>query len=386
MSWYYGTFSCGHEGRVNIVGPVKHRQWKADIQFEKMCPDCYEKHLAAERERMNKEAAEKAKEMELPELIGTEKQVAWAITIRQDLIDKFEKIDDKYFELAKEEYEELENVKLEDIKIIKDYILTQKTEARWYIDYRNKIFKAIAECAEEALKSDEEKTKEKIEKDLEAAAKLESTVFPENAVTNIPAEIAVYKDKVTVIFEKNETFRKIVKGLGYSWNGIWEKIIKETTGSAEDRAAELGNKLLNAGFPICILDENTRNRAVNGEYEPECKRWIYLKVKGEYTGWLAINWTDNSNIYNKVRSLPGSRWDNPSVVVRLEHYKEVEEFAELYGFKFTKSALKAIEEYKTALQQAERVSPAAVEDVKPVDGLKEILKSSNEILDDLMEE
>lgn len=385
MSWYYGTFSCGHEGRVNIVGPVKHRQWKADIQFEKMCPDCYEKHLAAERERMNKEAAEKAKEMELPELIGTEKQVAWANTIRQRFIELFDKIDEKYLEMARIRYnenEELKKIKLEDIEIIKDYMLANIKAASWYIDRRDRIFSAIIECSKEALKTDEQKVEEK----LEAEIKLESTVFPENAITNIPAEITIYTDKITVSFEKNEKFRKIVKGLGYSWNGIWEKIIKETTGSAEDRAAELGNKLLNAGFPICILDENTRNRAVNGEYEPECKRWIYLKVKGEYTGWLAINWTDNSNIYNKVRSLPGSRWDNPSVVVKVEHYQEVEEFAELYGFKFTKAALNAIEKYKAALNNIEVVNPTKVLEEIKKDGLQEILSDNSNILEDLRDD
>lgn len=42
MAWYYGTYSCGHEGRVNIIGPTKDRQWKADRHFGHMCPECYE--------------------------------------------------------------------------------------------------------------------------------------------------------------------------------------------------------------------------------------------------------------------------------------------------------------------------------------------------------
>ena len=25
MAWYEGTFACGHEGRVNIIGPQKDR-------------------------------------------------------------------------------------------------------------------------------------------------------------------------------------------------------------------------------------------------------------------------------------------------------------------------------------------------------------------------
>lgn len=33
MAWYYGTYSCGHEGRVNIIGPTKDRQRKSDWHF-----------------------------------------------------------------------------------------------------------------------------------------------------------------------------------------------------------------------------------------------------------------------------------------------------------------------------------------------------------------
>ena len=30
MAWYNGTFSCGHEGKVNIIGKAKDREWKMD--------------------------------------------------------------------------------------------------------------------------------------------------------------------------------------------------------------------------------------------------------------------------------------------------------------------------------------------------------------------
>lgn len=33
MAWYYGTFACGHEGRVNIIGPHKDRKWKKERAF-----------------------------------------------------------------------------------------------------------------------------------------------------------------------------------------------------------------------------------------------------------------------------------------------------------------------------------------------------------------
>lgn len=30
---YSGTFSCGHEGKVNIIGKAKDREWKIERAF-----------------------------------------------------------------------------------------------------------------------------------------------------------------------------------------------------------------------------------------------------------------------------------------------------------------------------------------------------------------
>ena len=40
MAWYNGTFSCGHEGRVNIIGKMSERQWKIDKYFSGVCEEC----------------------------------------------------------------------------------------------------------------------------------------------------------------------------------------------------------------------------------------------------------------------------------------------------------------------------------------------------------
>ena len=83
--------------------------------------------------------------------------------------------------------------------------------------------------------------------------------------------------------------------------------------------------------------------------EPEQTRWIKRRASGKYEGWLAISWAGFDNdLYKKARSLPGSRWSSPNVVVKVDHYREVEEFAKLYGFKFSDGAKRAIEAYKKA--------------------------------------
>lgn len=133
MAWYYGTYSCGHEGRVNIVGPQKDRPWKIEHEFKKLCPDCYQKKLAKERAEKAEMAEKEAKEMELPELSGSEKQIAWANTLRMDFIN---------FVKDKAESEEAKKMKgysdenRDEVLQALDNFVRANTEAKYWIDNR----------------------------------------------------------------------------------------------------------------------------------------------------------------------------------------------------------------------------------------------------------
>jgi len=132
-----------------------------------------------------------------------------------------------------------------------------------------------------------------------------------------------------------------------------------------------------------IEDESIRNNAINGMFKPEQTRWITLLWRGDYAGRLILTWTEQDDeLYRKARSLPRSRWDK-GVVVKVEYYKEVEDFASMYGFEFAASARQAINQYKEQLANAVRVKPVKVEAPIHKDGLSAILESSNEILADL---
>lgn len=92
---YYVTFSCGHEGEVNLYGKAAERDRRiAWYEKEGICPDCYRKMKEEERKQADEELAAYADKIEaeynLPELEGTEKQVAWARKIRAGAIKNFE--------------------------------------------------------------------------------------------------------------------------------------------------------------------------------------------------------------------------------------------------------------------------------------------------------
>ena len=125
---------------MNIIGPTKDRQWKADRHFEHMCPECYEKWQEEERDRKSREAAEKSKEMELPELAGTEKQVKWAMTLRISAIESMLWMIDRVKDSVMIECEDGSRKQMdkEELAEAVDCGCMAHTDARFWIDRRSK--------------------------------------------------------------------------------------------------------------------------------------------------------------------------------------------------------------------------------------------------------
>lgn len=80
MAKYYITHSCGHEHEYSLFGRHSERDRKIEWLEGQDCPAC--------RRKAEEEAAKAATEgMELAQLIGSPKQIAWAETIRGNAID-----------------------------------------------------------------------------------------------------------------------------------------------------------------------------------------------------------------------------------------------------------------------------------------------------------
>lgn len=123
---YNITYSCGHKGTVVLFGKGSDRKRKLYwYQETAACPDCFKAQKEAERQAAKEKAYAEAKANNLPELIGTEKQVAWAITIRQDFINKFGKQND------------------ERGQTVCDYLIANATQASEWIDTRNNFMNII---------------------------------------------------------------------------------------------------------------------------------------------------------------------------------------------------------------------------------------------------
>ncbi len=346
MAKYEVTRSCGHTETIVLFGKLKNREWRLEkVEPSKLCTECYQAELARLREEENREAAEVAKEMNLPQLTGSEKQIAWAETIRQKMMAD---IDEFIYKSVKSEMRNDPKL-LEAVEYIKG-----KTQARWWIDHRGmNMSYELRHLLEEAAKEVKEK-KLQPPPEVVAEARAEATVRPENPKTETVAEIRALENSVEIQFpEKREDFREVVKKqLKMEWDGKWVRKLSGTNGTPQDRAVEAGHRLLAAGFPIRIYDEELRTRAVAGDYKPECTNWVMARMKGEYEGWFAINWDRKDDYYNAARRLPGARWSSPSMVIPSENFADVLDFAERYGFKFTKEARVVVETARIAKENA----------------------------------
>lgn len=387
------TCTCKKCGKTFYKTAIKRNRddansWEQWVEAHcDICPECE----AAERAEKAAELAKLAKEDGMPELRGSAKQCVWAEQIRSDMIAEFESlrskasasIDPKDTAEAKRCNRQIE---LFDEGV--DYILNNKDKASWWIDNRGAYLPRLVEAAVKEKRETAHKTE--LETSPAAVeAKAEETVVPESQ-THDTVEIMVSDKDVAVKYPRDDAFRAIVKAADFKWDAdrrVWHKPITQFTGSAIDRAADIGNALLREGFAIRCHDTDVRRMAVDGSFEPECKLWVKTIIGGDYAGWLTINITKGDHeMYDHARKIKNSRWNTStsSVIVPVSSHELVQDFASLYGYRLSVGALDAIEKYKS--KRAQAVKPATPAKPEKVDRLKEILASDDAVLGDLKDD
>lgn len=129
MSKYTITRKCGHVETINIGGKVSERDRLASYEEEKLCYECWKAKQKADREEASNKAAAEAKTSGLTELKGSEKQVAWAETIRSEIIKNLDRILESVNTDKTKDLHEALSVAINTIKLI--------DSARWWIDHRD---------------------------------------------------------------------------------------------------------------------------------------------------------------------------------------------------------------------------------------------------------
>lgn len=327
---YTITHSCGHEERLELFGPRSQREWRIKKAEEEMCDDCYSEWKTAQ-------CAQQNKELGLPELTGTEKQIAWAEKIRYQAMDELTRIGKLVHEDKQDQFREGLN------------LIYGKEQASWWIDHRDQfeytdsVSRLVTQVLEESTKAEQDSTPEALD------AKAEATIRPTEAKGELIAEIAVGKDSVAVLYPaKDDDLRNIVKSLKYRWVGrAWRRTFTAKQGPVVDRAAEVAHHLLAAGFIVQLLNPEARGKAISGEYTPEQTRWI-----STLDGKFSFSWSRDEDYYAVVRRIPGSRYEKPYVTVPSTQFEQVLDFANRYNFSLSPDAQSLAEKAKTEKEAA----------------------------------
>jgi hypothetical protein len=369
MAKYDVIYNCGHAGRVDLIGKVKERERKIKwMESSGICPECWEAEKKRQHEAEAQKAAAEADELGLPDLEGTEKQIAWALTLRKEWISKIEKniaMAEKKIENGVVDAEKGKKV-LAGIREEMENRLIAETSARYWIDNRDQdINRFLDHATQKALAP----TPTPVPEEIKKQALEEMVIRPAVQVSNLVAEISHDNARITVKFpERSDKFREIVKGLGYEWVvNSWLKKISTTNGPAQERATELGVNLLAAGFAVRVHTDELHKKILASEYEAEATRWI-MKNTNKETGAVCfiIKWKREEDFFRVAKKLPGARWERgEGMKVPKEAFRELLDFAGIYDFKLSPGARELVEEAK-AMFEAAMVADVKLEKKKQV--------------------
>lgn len=131
---YQITHSCGHTDTHNIIGSNSRgqRDYQVRNKESQLCSECWKEQQAAQTA---------AKSIELPVLTGTEKQIAWALSLR---LEKYAELD-KFLAEARERGDQavaagkmtVDACSTNMVKIQKAAkLIKSNTEAKYWIDNR----------------------------------------------------------------------------------------------------------------------------------------------------------------------------------------------------------------------------------------------------------
>ncbi len=352
---------CGEAYEVQMYGKRRDREWRVQ-SWQGVCDECREQKRALALAEARNDATESG----LPALEGSEKQVTWAMTIRHEKLEAVRAL--------------LESLEKAHVTGLAWDALCGTEAARWWIDNR---FQTGQDLFDEALAglTPQDGIAPPPETDAEA------TLCPDEPVTATVCEIRMVGTALELHFpEKRDAFRELARDHGYRWTGnCWTRTIGPRQGAPLHRMAEIGHRLLEAGFIIRVYDEETLSRAETGTYDDEITRWVDIDP-GEDR--FTLTWGRHDDYYREARRLPGSRWRKPVVTVPGDQFEEVQGFAEVQGFTVTPEALSYIEAMRAArlaARIAELGHHEAPEPGKPADRpdlVAEELGILTEFLDD----
>lgn len=351
------NIQCSAPSRKEADRLAEYRQQQAAT-----CSDCFAVERAAKLAAEHLAAAERAESIALPALMGSPKQIPWAVTLRDKMLREFE----PFAQLARTKLATPDTTPqpvqdaAERILITRELLL-EKSSAHWWIEQRMcdpRTLVAVALKAEidAVLRRRVIAAQTPAEAEAEAAAMEDSLLRPiGEPISQHVCEIALQGRVLTL---RTDAYIPALRGAAISADLAWDEAARHwrrllssvTSGDPVDCSAELAHCLLSAGLVVRLHDPEARRRAVSGEFAQECRRWVTrASADSQYAGWYAIRWRKPDDLYDDARRIGGSRYKDGTVYAPPGSTDEVLDFAEQHGFQVSPGALETAGQHRAAL-------------------------------------
>lgn len=139
MAKYTVKHSCGHAQTHQLYGRHAERERKLEWLETTLCSDCFVTERDAQHAAESATAAELNAAAGLPSLTGSEKQIAWAESIRSKFLTELDGLVAKLSPAP--ELSEVAAGEIRDAIVLLANEPRQQSEARWWIDNRNRSAK-----------------------------------------------------------------------------------------------------------------------------------------------------------------------------------------------------------------------------------------------------
>ena len=145
MAKYDIVYGCGCTVTKQLTGKLQDRDSYIAWAATQDCPEC-------KKAKFNEECRIKAENSNFPTLTGSEKQVTWAVAIRQAFLDNLDMMIKERLPKVNDSNRERAMATLQTIYNIRDAIIANETSAKWWIDKRYDMPQGIIADYREIMK------------------------------------------------------------------------------------------------------------------------------------------------------------------------------------------------------------------------------------------
>ncbi len=210
--------------------------------------------------------------------------------------------------------------------------------AKWWIDRKDaRVSELLADQYRITSPGAEEDT-ERIWNGV-AYLRPDREVEKTDTIAHIQLRIGDVRHKIEIRFAEDcKEFSNIMDDLGFRMDDYWDenltwgRTLSVVNGNPIDITAEVGYRLLEAGFTVRIDDPGIRAKVLSGNYTPEITGSIRATKAGEFSihrgagAGRKLQWNKNNGVYKDIMELPGAIDNKQSIIVPAKAAKELAAF------------------------------------------------------------